>query len=397
MKGKRILGLKFRLYSTPGRFKRTLSVFAQRLLLIVGALVLTSMVLEIAVRVVAPQQLIFLRPDIYIPSPGLGWQKAANLNTTLNTGEGEVHLYTDDKGHRVGPSKAGCESDDYKILGLGDSFAEALQVEHESTMTARLEKGMSEMLGRRVCVKNTGVGGWDPNHYLIQARMELQDSKYDLVVVFIYMPNDVLMSRADYLPPRQPSRRYHLRLPKELSTTEFIDAWLYPVNDFLKKRSHLFIFCRIRFSTLLARVGLTAYYFPNVFMLEQATSRMWGVTADVCADIAMLGRQQGAKVVFLLIPGSYQIDEAEFDRYQRMFKIDPASIDLKQPSRLLIQEFRARGLRGLDATEPLKTAFHSGNTRLYGDVDSHFTPAGHEVVARYLTSVLAERMNDEMP
>ena len=97
--------------------------------------------------------------------------------------------------------------------------------------------------------------------------------------------------------------------------------------------------------------------------------------------------------LFLLIPGSYQVDEAEFNRFQKMFKIDPASIDLDQPSRLITQEFSARGLTVLDSTGTLRAATLSGNADLYGRIDNHFSAEGHEVVARYLTEFLAQRNN----
>jgi len=62
--------------------------------------------LELCVRLLAPQQLISFRPDIYVPEAGRGWHLAANLNTTIKTGEGEVHLYKDTNGHRIGVSGA---------------------------------------------------------------------------------------------------------------------------------------------------------------------------------------------------------------------------------------------------------------------------------------------------
>ena len=74
------------------------------------------------------------------------------------------------------------------MLALGDSFLEALQVEYEDTMTAYIERGLFAQLGAEVQVVNTGVSGWDPNQYLMQAREELANDTYDLVVVFLYSP-----------------------------------------------------------------------------------------------------------------------------------------------------------------------------------------------------------------
>ena len=87
-------------------------------------------------RIVAPQPLVQIRPDIWMPVDGLGYQLAPNLDTTINTGEGSVRLLTDEKGHRIGLQ--GPPNGERKILAVGDSFLEGLQVEYEELVTTRL-------------------------------------------------------------------------------------------------------------------------------------------------------------------------------------------------------------------------------------------------------------------
>src|SRR5262249_43497278 len=82
---------------------------------------------EVAVRIVAPQQLILKRADIWKPRDTLGWDHRPNVNTTINTGERTVQVRTDSDGFRIGrndPPAGGSQ-----VLLIGDSFAEALQVE----------------------------------------------------------------------------------------------------------------------------------------------------------------------------------------------------------------------------------------------------------------------------
>lgn len=57
---------------------------------------------ELAVRLVAPRQLIMVRPDIWQAVDSLGWRHAGNLDTELNTGERTVAFVTDQEGFRVG-------------------------------------------------------------------------------------------------------------------------------------------------------------------------------------------------------------------------------------------------------------------------------------------------------
>src|SRR5438093_849000 len=92
---------------------------------------------ELAVRFVAPQQLIVKRPDIWQPADTLGWTRRPNVNTTINTGERTVRVITDHDGFRVGG--AGRVESKRRILLLGDSFMEALQVEYEQSLARLLE------------------------------------------------------------------------------------------------------------------------------------------------------------------------------------------------------------------------------------------------------------------
>jgi hypothetical protein len=121
---------------------------------------------------------------------------------------------------------------------------------------------------------------------------------------------------------------------------------------------------------------------------READSPRWTVTADICRDIAELARQHGAPTLFVLIPTSFQVDSSEFWTYVQGFSIDPATVDLEQPNRLLGRELRARRLEVFDALPAFKEAQRAG-VRLYGRVDRHFSPAGHELLERLIEPVVA--------
>jgi hypothetical protein len=59
-------------------------------------------VVETLVRLLAPQSLILLRPDIIIPTEQLAWRHAPDVDTRVNTGEREIRWTTDDQGMRIG-------------------------------------------------------------------------------------------------------------------------------------------------------------------------------------------------------------------------------------------------------------------------------------------------------
>ena len=323
------------------------------------SLILTLLVLEAGVRLFAPQQLILMRPDIWKPANTLGWRMASHLNTKVNTGERTVSLYTDAHGRRIGSGPQEDKEGAYKILAVGDSFLAALQVEHEQILTTKLQRIVAEELDVSVNVVNSSVGGWNPNHYLMSATEELAREDYDLVVVFLYAANDVVSKRVREFRPRRAEARHNFRFPSRLSYRELVNAIGYPINDFLETRSHLFILFKDKARFFLMRIGLSPRYFPDVYLLSEADSSRWRVTAEICADIDAKAAAKNIPVLFTLLPPVNQVDKEMTERYMTVLGIDPELVDLEQPRRLLTAEFAKRGLKLLDASAAFKAAYEA--------------------------------------
>ncbi|MFQ5688787.1 MAG: SGNH/GDSL hydrolase family protein [Gemmatimonadota bacterium] len=360
-------------------------------LLNVGVLTISLLVSlglgEALVRALRPQQLILKRPDIWRPVQGLGWTHRSGVRTLINTGEGTVHLYTDRDGYRTGA--AGRVNGGTRILVLGDSFLEALQVEYEESIAGLLERRLSEWSGEPVSVRNTAVGGWSPEQYAYQARESMVEEDFDLALVFLYLGNDIVSRRTGPLPPRAPKEVHHLRFPRSLARRELVRALLYPVNDFLEVRSHLFVLLKNRASGLRMKLGMTAAYFPTALLRSEAASPRWTLTAQLCEEIAASARAREVPLLFVLIPAPIQIDRTAFDEYARGFDIDPATVDLDQPDRRLGEELTVRRLRFVDLLPAFQDASRRGE-KLYGEVDKHLTRAGHEVAERAIEPAVRE-------
>jgi lysophospholipase L1-like esterase len=345
---------------------------------------------ELAVRFLAPQQLILLkRPDVWQAADTLGWVHRPGISTTINSGERTVRLLTDRDGFRVG--RASASNARKRILLLGDSFMEALQVEYEESFAGLLEARLSQRLKEPVAVRNTAVAGWNPNQYLMEAQRVLHRERFDLVLVFVYLGNDVVRQRVARYPPRAAREVHPLRLPRRLMYREFIDAVLYPINDFLEVRSHLFVFFKTRLEVLLMRLGLTAMYFPDGLLHEEAGSPRWAVTAQILSDVRDVARTHGARTLFVLTPDLYQVDGVEFHRALKGFRIDPAAVDLTQPNRLLTAAMNAHHLDVCDVLSDFRRAVRGG-ARLYGKVDTHLNPAGHELLERWLEPLVVAHL-----
>lgn len=362
--------------------------------LLLGALAAVGALGEAAVRVGAPQQLVIKRPDIWRGVDTLGWAHRPNVRTTINTGERLVHVVTDSEGFRVG--RAGPTPGHYRILLLGDSFMEALQVEYEQSLAGLLEARLPRRVGETVTVVNTGVGGWDPPQYFLQARALLARRSFDLVLIALYVGNDVVQRRVTSYPPRAPAEVHPFRLPRQLRWREVIEALLYPINDFLVVRSHLFVLLKSRLHTTLMRLHLASVYFPDVLLRRAAASPRWAVTADICRDIADLAGRAGSPTLAVLVPTPYQVSPGAFAAFRREFEIAADSVDLDQPSRLMRAALERRHVRVLDAL-PVFRAADGPARRLYGSVDGHLSPAGHDVLEHFLEPAVAAALRRRKP
>ncbi len=176
-----------------------------------------------------------------------------------------------------------------------------------------------------------------------------------------------------------------------------MDALAYPVNDFLEVRSHLFVLAKNSLKNLLARLGLSAAYFPTEIDRSNADSPRWAKTAEILRDVDRLAAEHGAGSLFVLVPDNYQVDLDLLWEYVRRFGIDSTDVDPDLPNRALFREMEGRGLRVVDATPGLRAHHETTGSRLYGTVDTHLSPAGHRVLWKLVEPKVSELLGDREP
>jgi lysophospholipase L1-like esterase len=343
---------------------------------------------EGVLRIFAPQPLTLIRPDVWCPDDRLGWKHCPNVNAVIDSGEGEVVFQTDISGYRIDSSRVESQPE-VRILAIGDSYVEAIQVKEHETVTARIAKALGQKYQRRVSVVNAGVSGWDPNQYLIQVKLELSQKKYDLGLVFLYLANDIVSEVRTEYEARKDYRRHRLRFPDALNREEFEASILYPINVFFERHSHLFVCLKRRFPAVLAMLGLTGYRISPLFQKDEAGSSGWAVTASICRKIRDEFELYGASALFVFIPADYQVDELT---YATFLGIREESVDIRQPNRLLGERMQASGLDLIDPLEKMIEVTAKGKL-LYGRVDRHFNALGHEVLSKNLLPAVEEKLS----
>lgn len=202
---------------------------------------------------------------------------------------------------------------------------------------------------------------WDPNQYHLQAKKSLQSHQYDLAVIFIYLGNDAVFEKRESFPKRSPAA-HPWRLPKTLQKGELTDAILYPFKELMEGHSHLYVFWKNSSQQLLAKMGLTAYYFPDVLFKKEEVSPPWSITADIISAIVKELQQHATPSIVVLLPTPSQVHPYFLERHMKYFNIDPSSVDIEQPNRLLTIELKKRYVAVIDMVPVLREAAASGAT-----------------------------------
>ncbi|MDW8270542.1 MAG: SGNH/GDSL hydrolase family protein, partial [Anaerolineae bacterium] len=129
-----------------------------------------------------------------VPDPITGWslQPGVSGRSYNDVYEYDVSVQINDLGLRS-PADIGYEKKEgvYRIMVLGDSFVEAMQVELEETFGQQLARILNEK-GYRVEVINAGVGGWGTDQELLWLRHEGYKYHPDLIILTIYPRNDFM-------------------------------------------------------------------------------------------------------------------------------------------------------------------------------------------------------------
>jgi len=360
--------------------------------LILGSIVFALVLAEVLVRLFFPQQLPTIREDIWTPKYGVGVEKAGNIDTTINSGEGSVRFVTDRDGYRIGSTPV--PADASRVLVVGDSFVEATAVEYEDSISGLLESALTESRGIPIRIVSAGVGGWGPNQYLYKTRTELKRRQYELIVVFIYVGNDIVKRKTGPSQPRKP-RVNSFRIPKSFDYQEIVKATVYPLYTWLRYRSHVVVLTKSNVHAWLLRAGLTKSAFPSTLVRSQAKSGLWDVTAGIAADIAAVAEEHNVQIIFAILPADYQVDEQLGESFAKGFSLDASLIDLDQSNRFLVEKMQEKDLLVLDTTGDLRQAFLDGQNP-YAALDRHLSVSGHRVVLNKIFPLVDSMLNDQI-
>lgn len=365
-------------------FKKKL---VQRVGLILFSIFLALGLMEIGLRLFAPQYSAFIRADDV-----LGWWFVPGARYVVDAPEDcpgwGASGYMNAHGLRDDDYPYEREPDTFRILALGDSYTEAFQVNQDQIWTELLEQRLNERGGQRYEVINAGRSGMGTAQEYLFYTHEGYRYAPDLVVV-LFIPNDLLdntTSRSGITP------YYSLQGDQLVLDTSFRDsrAWkLRKYSDWLNQSFYLASFARKLYSTYTetrAAAGAdsegnaapaAAGYAPDV--LEVSRRLFVALDDAVTANDARLMIVQGSSAA--------QVNWTESANWQEAEAVSASSPVL---NRLPVEE----GMLFLDLVPLLRAYSVEHRTLIHGCENNnglgHWGQEGHRLAADAMYAFLIE-------
>lgn len=375
-----------------------------------------------------------------VPDPTTGWQLLPNSSgrSFNQLYEYDVAVSVNSRGLRA-PESVGYEKPDdvYRVMVLGDSFVEAIQVELAQSFPQQLGQLM-EKSGMRVQVLNAGVGGWGTDQQLLWLKEEGYKYHPDLVLLAVYPRNDFMnnsealeaANQGSILKPFYHLENGQLRLnyfpynPDEVPAVESREAVVLPetpapgplvsVGEWLHAHSALYRYVdpRIRLvsprlAAAIARSGLIQpgaesklvaqgeSYVPlayNVYhrQANQEWQNAFKVSEALFAEVKRTAQGMGANVGAVLITAPEQVYASDWSHILQKFQaMQGDDWDLRFSHEKAQELLAEAGVPTLDLLSIFQQKA-DGNPRLHYRNDGHWTPEGHALAARATFNFLAQ-------
>ena len=346
-----------------------------------GALVLSLAAAELGVRLFAPQHIGLSHQDRY----GLALHYPG------------ITRFLPQYGHEVSLNSAGMRDREhtlekrtgtFRILLLGDSFMEALQVPADSMLATLMERDLTRATGRPVEVINAGVSGWgtgDELRYLTRYGLAYHP---DLVVVAMTLHNDI----SDNLRRDWYTLQDGVLAARDPQPKSWLQFKILELKAFLATSVQLYqLVRRVRHGREMQQVGqalrshvvelFTVPSPPNIVLGWQLTEHLLGAIRDT-------SKAAGSQMAVVLLPLRYQLADTTFAGFVKHAEMPPDRMGMYQPQTMIRRMADSLRIPVIDLLPAFQQWTAEGKPSFYLDGDGHWTDAGHRLAADVVNRAL---------
>jgi len=292
-----------------------------------------------------------------------------------------------------------------RIVVLGDSMTEAIQVENGADFQSILEKKLIQR-GNKVEVLNFGLSGQNTAQEYLTLKEYALAYRPDIAIIVSTITNDTFENH-----PKLNGRAYVPYILFDGENEQFqppIDPSYGFVIDYLRSHSHLVRWAMSRAYDIRQYMqGLSSdtsqknnqtipVFFQN-FLKERDTAwdEAWIINQKLFEHMKKFTDQNHIPLIAVVIPDQTQIYDSEWEakfnkaklEFPKLATVDNSSIDHEDPNRRYDAIFNNAKILHIDFLE-LFRARH--NEQLYAQNDVHLNEHGHEYVAETIKAFLIE-------
>lgn len=341
----------------------------QKIILIIGGLLFACLILEGGLRIFYPQNFQVHPPGMYILDPDVGYALAPDFKGKISRPEFQIDFSTNEVGLR-GISPRPLKANTFRILVLGDSQTWGFGVKDNETFSVHLEKLLSAHYGNfDIQVLNGGIPGYGTADQLAFLQSRGAALKPDLVIIQFLSVNDLQENRT-------PARMWADLTDGFLSAQDVFKNGSKEAAPVLGVRAQHWL----KENVYLARLtlDLVGYIGARTGALSKI-DELWGedftqadaqLGQELLIEMTSTASKLGAGILLLYTTGQAQVIQ---DTY-----------NLPHTAAVVANAAQYTGTPWIDLAEQMQQ--RADRYALYYRQNGHWTPAGHQVVARILAN-----------
>ncbi|MFN8522915.1 MAG: SGNH/GDSL hydrolase family protein [Chloroflexota bacterium] len=293
-----------------------------------------------------------------------------------------------------------------RVVLIGDSFVEAVQVNAQDAVAEQIEAGLSAA-GAAAEVINAGVAAYGTGQEMLLLEREGVRYGPDVVVVLFFVGNDV--ANNNYRLELEDSNlklalKPYWTLERDGSLRMIPGPPPMPPGGVAQRVRDCCVLYNVFETGVMNKLGreyprerleaIGGLRFPVVGLYDTAPDdewrRAWQISEALLRRIKAIAEAAGARLVVAGAPEWRALDDEVWRREMRSSaRLTSGRLTPSAPTDVLGDIVGRLGVPYVDLLPPLRQAYAAGERDLYYEFDKHWTAAGHRVAATEIQRVLA--------
>jgi lysophospholipase L1-like esterase len=295
-------------------------------------------------------------------------------------GAPDYDFYLNSRGFKDVEFNSEKETNTYRVLALGDSFAFGV-VPYRHNYLTLLEQQLNSG-GRRIEVLNMGIPDLGPQHYLALLANEGLQLQPDMVLVSFFIGNDftdtMVAGRTSFY---------------EYSA---VAALIKYVIDLNRKYAGRVIHGPASYDDNVPTFTEEAYLSIErdrslIYMKREPFKKAFADAMGYLVRIKELCNSRKIALRVVIIPDELQVNPVLRAKVLKALNASSDELDFTLPNRFLNEQLRVHGIDHFDLLEDFSSA--SARMNLYKPNDGHWNIAGNKLAADILASYISNQLS----